>query len=74
MRFVNDYRNIAVGANASFVGEWVHGEHVIQLVAERCIGADKEILVDYGKDYWKVILTRTLTSLSLSSNHDPDSL
>ena len=63
MRFINDYRNIADEENAYFVIDRERGEYQTRIVASRYIEPGEEILTDYGEEYWRVIITLTLTAL-----------
>ena len=51
-RFINDYRNIALEPNTTFVSSNISGKQHILIIVTKQIKPYTEILADYGNDYW----------------------
>lgn len=55
LRFVNDFRGVATGANVAFRSTTVNGLPVRMLVVLEDLAYGAELLVDYGFDYWSAL-------------------
>ena len=52
LRYINDYKNISDEPNTRFISSNINGFQQILVVVIKDIPSYKEILIDYGNDYW----------------------